>query len=154
MNEEKSALIKELTATFHLFAKMEWRKQSVEGMKSSEVRVLGCLKMLAAEGYDGVNISDISKKLYVTSPTITQMVNSLMNEGYVERYNDCRDKRITLIRLTSKGEDAAQKALDQYRCYYSGLIDKLGMEQSKTLIALLNQVYEYTFEVRPSTTVE
>ncbi|WP_068774959.1 MarR family winged helix-turn-helix transcriptional regulator [Paenibacillus sp. FJAT-26967] len=148
MNEDRSSLVKEMIETFTLFAKAEWRKQSVSGIKSSEVRVLLCLKMLNEENDHGVNISDISKRLSVTSPTITQMIKSLINGGYVERYNDAKDKRITLLRLTDKGAEAAMKASERYLLYFSSLIERLGEEQSKTLIYLLNEMYSHSQEIR------
>jgi len=135
--------------TFEKFAKTEWRKQTSFGIKSSEVRVLVCIKMLAAENDHGVNISDISKKLAVTSPTVTQMVKHLIQEGFVERAADSRDKRISLLRLTEKGELVAQKAFERFKSTFYGLIETLGEKQSKELIVLLNQVYQYFHQLEP-----
>lgn len=140
------ALVNEMMETFQRFARAEWRKQSVSGIKSSEVRVLICLKVLINESDRGVNITDLSRKLSITSPSITQMIKNLMTDGFVERYNDPRDKRITLIRLTEKGECVAQKSYEKYMFYFSGLIERLGEEQSRTLIASLSEVYSYTHE--------
>jgi DNA-binding MarR family transcriptional regulator len=147
MNEQLPSLVKEMTETFERFGRAEWRKQTVFGIKSSEVRVLLCLKLLTNENDHGINISDISKKLSVTSPTVTQMVKNLIAAGFVERFNDSKDKRITLIRLTDKGEKVAQKATERFKIIFSGLVEKLGEEQSKTLIVLLNQVYNHLREV-------
>ncbi|MBW7457760.1 MarR family winged helix-turn-helix transcriptional regulator [Paenibacillus sepulcri] len=141
--EHLSPLVKEMRETFERFARAEWRKQTSFGIKSSEIRVLLCIKVLAAENGHGVNISDISRKLDVTSPTVTQMVKHLIHEGYVERAADPRDKRISLLGLTDKGDAAAQKAYERFTTIFSGLIETLGEEQSKTLVSLLNQVYQY-----------
>lgn len=146
MAEEMTPLVKEMTEAFQQFAKAEWRKQNVSGLKSSEVRVLFCLKVLSDQNDNGVKISDISKRLSVTSPTVTQMINHLMAASYVERYNDPGDKRITLLRLTDKGEAVAKKASERFTAMFTGLIETLGEEQSKTLIILLNQVYGYFHE--------
>lgn len=148
--ENASSLEQKMIETFILFSKSEWREQSVNGLKSSEVRVLLCLKKLSEENDYGVKISDISKRLFVTSPTVTQITKNLFIEGYVERYNDTRDKRITLIRFTDKGAAAAERASEQFKYYFSSLIEKLGEEESKTLIALLNQVYSHFQEFRAS----
>lgn len=145
-----SSLEQEMIETFRLFSKAEWREHSIDGLKSSEVRVLLCLKFLSEENDDGVNISDISKRLSVTSPTVTQIIKNLSIEGYVERYNDARDKRITLIRSTDTGTDIAERAAQRYRSYFSGLIKKLGEEKSEMLIVLLNQAFSHFQEFRPS----
>ncbi len=147
MDEEISSIMKEMTETFERFGKAAWRKQTVYGMKSSEIRVLLCLHQLTNESDHGVNISDISKRLSVTSPTVTQMIKNVIAAGLVERFNDSTDKRITLLRLTSKGEVVVQKATERYQFLFSGLIEKLGEEQSRTLIMLLNEVYNHFYEV-------
>ncbi|SFK96124.1 DNA-binding transcriptional regulator, MarR family [Paenibacillus sp. 1_12] len=146
MAEEMASIVKEMSETFERFGKTAWRKQTVNGIKSSEIRVLLCLNLLTNESDHGVNISDISKRLSVTSPTVTQMIKNLIAAGLVERFNDATDKRITLLRLTGKGEVVAQKATERYQFIFSGLIEKLGEEQSRTLILLLNEVYNHFYE--------
>ncbi|MBP1988719.1 MarR family winged helix-turn-helix transcriptional regulator [Paenibacillus eucommiae] len=143
MNNEMSSLEKKLTETFELFLRADWRKKQTTSIRPSEVRVLLCVKNLSDQTDDGVSISDISKRLAVTSPTVTQMVKQLIKFGYVESFNDPKDKRITLLRMTESGKALAQKALERYKILFSGLVEKLGEEQSETLIDLLNQVYVY-----------
>ncbi|BBI36436.1 MarR family winged helix-turn-helix transcriptional regulator [Cohnella abietis] len=143
MQEDKSTIVKEMMDSFQQFSRAEWRKQPIDGIKPSEVRVLLCIKVLTEQSDQGVNISDISRRLSVTSPTVTQMIKQLMSDGCVERYNDSKDKRITLLRLTEKGEDIAQKALKRFTVIFTGLAEKLGEEQSQALTGLLNQVYSY-----------
>ncbi|WP_188994138.1 MarR family winged helix-turn-helix transcriptional regulator [Paenibacillus nasutitermitis] len=135
--------------TFELFAKSEWRKQTSFGIKSSEIRVLVCIRVLSTENDHGVNISDISKKLAVTSPTVTQMVKHLIHEGFVQRAADSRDKRISLLRLTDKGELVAEKAFERFKTIFYGLIETIGEKESKELITLLNQVYQYFRQLDP-----
>jgi DNA-binding MarR family transcriptional regulator len=135
--------VKRMGETFERFVKADWRKQSKWGIKPSEVRVLLSIKEISRESLHGVNISQISKMLFVTSPTVTQMVKSLSSSGLIERSIDSLDRRIADIRLTEKGEIIAQKAMDRYNRILSGLIKTLGKEKSETLNALLNEAYIY-----------
>lgn len=147
MNHEvNDDVTKRMADTFEKFIKADWRKQSKWGIKSSEVRVLLCIKKLSLENQDGVNISQISKMLIVTSPTVTQMIKSLSNNGFVARSIDSLDRRVAVIKLTEKGEMIAQKAKDHYKIIFSGLVKSLGREKSETLDALLNEVYIYFVE--------
>jgi DNA-binding MarR family transcriptional regulator len=147
MNEEVNVDVKRMMETFERFFKADWRKQTLMGIKPSEARVLLSIKSLSNNSQHGVNVSEISKKLGVTSPTITQIIKSLYNHGCIERTKDLIDRRIADIKLTDQGEQLAEKIMVRYRVIFSGLIDSLGKQQSDTLIILLNQVYSYFDEV-------
>jgi DNA-binding MarR family transcriptional regulator len=144
MNEDKYEHIDDLMEAFQQFARMNWRKTTLWGLKPSEIRVLVSIKKgMELEGNKGRTVSDISKLLKVTSPTVTQMVNSLIAQGYAVRTPDAQDRRISDITLTDKGAQLADMAAAKSRETFQGMIDHLGKERSETLSELLNGVYEY-----------
>jgi DNA-binding MarR family transcriptional regulator len=147
MDLEASDEVRRLLATFQKFAKAEWSKHSILGIKPSEIRVLLCIKDISKEGKQRVTVSEISKKLFITSPSVTQIIKSLSTIGYIERSVDTKDRRIADIKLTNTGEQIVQKAREFIITNYSGLLEALGKEKSETLITLLDQVYVY-FEAR------
>lgn len=141
---DKYENLEHLIDIFQRFGKAVWRRKSILGLKASEARVLICVKKGSEfKETKGVTVSYISKRLDVTSPTVTQMINSLIEGGYVYRESDAKDRRITEIRLTEQGEQFAQAAQQHYRDTFKGMIDYLGKEQSDQLITLLSQVSEY-----------
>ncbi|MEX2415753.1 MAG: MarR family transcriptional regulator [Paenibacillaceae bacterium] len=135
--------VRRLVNTFEKFAKADWHKQSVFGIKPSEIKMLLRIKDLSLQNDHGVTISDISKSLSVTSPTVTQMIKNLNSNGYIERAIDVNDRRIADIKLTAKGEEIVNQMRKRIISIYSGLIETLGKEQSESLINLLEQVYDY-----------
>ncbi|WP_051250731.1 MarR family winged helix-turn-helix transcriptional regulator [Paenibacillus harenae] len=143
MSEDKYEKVGELMEVFQKFAKADWRKKTMWGLKASEIRVLTTVKKGNDKGSSVMTISEISRTLQVTSPTVTQMVNSLIASGYVERSSDPNDRRITEIRLTEKGDKLAQKAVMRYHELFKGIIDELDKERSDQLVSLLNQVFLY-----------
>jgi DNA-binding MarR family transcriptional regulator len=144
MNEEKYEHIDALMEAFQQFARMNWRKTTLWGLKPSEIRVLVSIKKgMENEDRKGRTVSDISKLLKVTSPTVTQMVNSLIAQGYAVRTTDVQDRRISDITLTDKGVQLAEMAVAKSRETFQGMIDHLGKERSEILSELLNGVYEY-----------
>jgi len=60
--------------------------------------VLGSLKR-----YGILSMSDIGKCLSMPKPHITVIVDKLIEEGYVERQSDPKDRRIVNILLSDKG---------------------------------------------------
>ncbi|MBW7473893.1 MarR family transcriptional regulator [Paenibacillus oenotherae] len=149
MVNETSSIAKEMAEAMEMFFKMDWRKRRACGTRPSELRVLFCIQSLCNQGRHEVSISDISKRLCVTSPTVTQLIKQLIKAGYVQSYDDANDKRMTLLRLTSSGEAVVKQALEQHLLHMGGLVDRLGEEQSEAFIALLRQVMLYFSEIKP-----
>lgn len=144
MNEDKYDNVADLIDVFQRFARADWRKKTMwGGLKASEIRMLVCVKQSNDKGETGTTVTEISKRLEVTSPTVTQMLNSLIAAGCVIRTTDKTDRRITEITLTDKGDQIATKAIDRFQSVFKGIIDELGKEQSDQLILMLNQVFQY-----------
>jgi DNA-binding MarR family transcriptional regulator len=77
---------------------------------------------------DTVNISDISRSLGMSLQSATNLIFRLEQLGYLERFKNDRDKRVSDVRLTAKGK----KRLSLFR---TGEIDTV-----KTLLDRLNPV--------------
>lgn len=132
-----------LLRAFMQFHRAEWHEHSIAGCKPSEIRVLFCIKKGISSDTPVIKVSEISKLLQVTSPTVTQLLKGLETNGLIERHNDSTDRRAVGITLTKKGEMVTQRAMDAFHASLHGLIDYLGEEQSEQLADLLLKVSRY-----------
>jgi DNA-binding MarR family transcriptional regulator len=144
MDTCENATVHKLLASFGQFSRVAWR-QSVGGYKRSEIGVLFCIKESwgASAGAARLKVSEISKKMQVTSPTVTQLVKGLEAHGLVERHIDPCDRRAVYIVLTEKGETVAQKAGEAFFASFRGLVEYLGEEQSNQFAELLSRAFQY-----------
>ncbi len=78
---------------------------SVEGW-----RVLGVLR-----GGDGFTMSDIAAAMSVAPPTLTRIVDKLVDGGFVLRRVDAMDRRRVLVYLSAKGKTKVRKLTRQER---------------------------------------
>ncbi len=111
--------------------------QRISGGKPSEMAILFMLSRFAQKGATTMKISDISKHMHVTMPTITQLLKSLEMNGMIERKKDPEDKRSFGIQMTAKGIETAQQAEIIFMTGFQRLADYLGEEQSQQLAELL-----------------
>ncbi|MBB6669540.1 MarR family winged helix-turn-helix transcriptional regulator [Cohnella nanjingensis] len=133
-----------LMGQFSQLAKLDWHKLTKWQLKASEVRVLVAIKEdVDPEDGNGITVTALSKRLKVTSPTVTQMINNLIRLGYVSRSAHPSDRRITELSLTAKGDEIAREASEAFTRMFQGFIDFLGKEQSEQLIRLLGQTFVY-----------
>ncbi|MEH6941004.1 MarR family winged helix-turn-helix transcriptional regulator [Bacillus sp. JJ722] len=133
----------ELIQAFLQFKKLDWQRKSITGNNPSEIRVLLCISNEAESSLNEIKVSEISKHLKVSTPSITQLLNKLEKDGLIKRRMDERDRRVVLVKLTSQGDVVAQEARDHFIQLFSDLTDHLGLEDSKELVRLLSNVYTF-----------
>ncbi len=118
----------------------------MSGCKMSEIGVLVLISKETKSGSRTMKVSEISKMMHVTSPSITQVLKGLEAHGLVERHVDPTDRRTVGIALTELGEEVAQKAHEAFLTFFHGLVDYLGEEQSNQLASLLSKAFRYVHE--------
>jgi DNA-binding MarR family transcriptional regulator len=131
-----------LFRAFMQFHRAEWHEPTIAGCRPSEIKVLFCIRR-GAMCDAPVKVSDISKQLHVTSPTVTQLLKGLEADGLIERHNDPADRRSVGLTLTKQGEHVTQLAAQAFSSSLHGLIEYLGEEDSNQLADLLFKVFRY-----------
>jgi DNA-binding MarR family transcriptional regulator len=117
--------------------------QHLAGCKMSEIGVLCMISKGTKSGAREMKVSEISKMMHVTSPSITQVLKGLEANGLVERHIDPTDRRSVGIALTERGKEVAQKAEEAFLISFHGLVEYLGEEQSNELASLLSRAFRY-----------
>jgi len=135
--------VQKLLRAFMQLRNIEWHQRLIAGRTLSEIRVLFCIQKVTKPDTSEMKVSEISKHLHVTSPTITQLLKGLEANGLVERRIDPTDRRAVGITLTKKGEMITQQAAEAFSASFEGLIEYLGEEQSNQLAELLSRVFRY-----------
>jgi len=128
------------------FKRLGWHQHSIAGCTPSEIRVLICIKKSGAHLLQPMTVSEISKRLLVTPPSITQILNTLESRGLIERHIDRADRRVIMVTLTEQGEQVARQAEEAFSEVMKGLINYLGEDQSNQLADLLFKVFRYFSE--------
>src|SRR5712692_5795900 len=143
MDQTATATEQKLIGALMQFKRLGWHQQSIAGCKPSEIRILFCIKKGTSLNSPEMKVSEISKRMHVTSPTVTQLLNGLEAHGFIERHIDPIDRRAVGVKLTRKGEIVAQQAADAFAASMRGLIEYLGEEQSNQLVDLLSKAFRY-----------
>lgn len=146
IGQEISPMVQKLMRAFMQLNRPPWHQRTVAGCKPSEIRMLFCIKRGMRPGATEMKVSEISKLLHVTSPTVTQVLKGLEGNGLIERRIDSVDRRAVGIRLTEKGEEVTRQAMCSLASKLQGLIDYLGEEESNQLIEQLSKVFRYFSE--------
>lgn len=100
-------------------------------------RVLGSLR-----SGDGFTMSDIALALTIPPPTLTRIVDKLVDGGFVVRRVDAMDRRRVLIYLSARGKTKVRKLVRQEGLVKAALIDEFGEDTAVHLIRTLARVTE------------
>ena len=76
----------------------------------------------------------------MTSGTMTNRVDRLVDRGLVDRLPDPHDRRGVLVRLTTVGRDRVDAALADLLAREQGQLSGLGRQERKQLVVLLRQL--------------
>ena len=88
-------------------------------------------------GEEGISQVDISKKLIVSAPNMTRLLDKLEKEKLIERFTQEGDRRVKLIKITEKGSRLLDDAWPGYTTKLKGLMAEVSQGDQKELSRLL-----------------
>lgn len=109
------------------------------GITSPLYNVLRILKGKYPEGYPRC---DIISRMMDQAPDVTRLIDKLLKDGYVERFESESDRRLSLTRITQKGVALLDKIKPELDQMHRLISDNLTKEERKELSLLLEKIYE------------
>jgi DNA-binding MarR family transcriptional regulator len=98
----------------------------------------GVLMRLYHHGDCGV--SALSKPFGITLPAASQLVEKLVQEGYVERTESSQDRRVKQLALTSQGRALVRDSMDARLDWTRELSANLGPERRESIAQALAEL--------------
>ncbi|MCR4750115.1 MAG: MarR family transcriptional regulator [Lachnospiraceae bacterium] len=87
-----------------------------------------------------VNMSEIAEYIHVPLNTATGIVSRMEKSGLVERMRSEQDKRIVLIRFSSKGLAQFNRLIGQLMGYMADILSEFSPEEMKLLESMMSKV--------------
>ena len=130
-----------LTALFR-FLRTPWHVVSAPGLSRAETGILITIERAAKHG-NTLRVSDLSRMMRVSPPTISQQLNNLESQGFVIRTQAKEDKRAVNLTLSDKGREALIQQRADMELNISQLADHLGKEDTELFINLLTRTSDF-----------
>ena len=128
------------------FKKLHLKNKPQHGLYSSEIHMLFIIRQLTKGNPKGIKVTDISKSLNVSPPTVTQKITSLEKKGFINRIHSKKDRRTVLISISEEAKELIETMQYEFLQQCIGLAEYLGINESKKLHSLLNKTYRYFSE--------
>jgi DNA-binding MarR family transcriptional regulator len=131
-------VLRPLVEAFYAFLAKDDRHVRVLGLTLSQFDVIATLG-----DTKGMTCKQLSEETLVTKGTLTGVLDRLESKGLIERVPSEKDRRVTMIRLTPKGEKKFQEVFPTHVYYIKPFFERaLSPAEMKTLRELLLRLKE------------
>ncbi len=86
--------------------------------------------------------SEIAKRACLLMPSLTRIIQTLCENGYVTRTRDTKDRRRQIINITKAGQTLIEDNMVESRNISDSLEDRFGRQNVAQLLDLLNALDE------------
>jgi len=135
---EKYKKAQRLDIALQNFRKSGVYKRNSNTLTDADLAVLFTIKF--AEDNIKIKLTDIANKLELTLPAVTHKVNDLEERGLLVKKVSTNDRRVVNLELTTDAKKELDSIVDSYYNPLFILMDRLGKEDSKTLLKILDKV--------------
>jgi len=87
-------------------------------------------------------MSEVSERFDISAAAASQLVDKLVQAGYLERAEDPSDRRAKLLTLSAKGEELVQQGTEERYRWMDDLTSKLSTEEQIKVVEALNILTE------------
>ena len=130
-----------LASTMPVFAKAFLKHQISDIYKGKITPVqFVVLDFLNKQGES--KMKEIATFMGVSMATTTGVVERLVRDGYAQRLNDAKDRRIVRARLTVKGRTFIQKIYQKRREMIINLFGKVSRQDRESYLRILTKIKE------------
>jgi DNA-binding MarR family transcriptional regulator len=105
-DKKLESIVDDLHSSFHLLFRRVAREdnaRSAKGFDPSRFVLAAVMK------HGPIRMSEIGKRMDISKPYMTALVDKLIREGLVERMPDARDRRVINVAITRAGRDALKE---------------------------------------------
>ena len=104
--------------------------------------------------YDGASLSMVAEHLDLSLPTVSRMINGLVQRGYLQRKSSEDDRRHVSLSLRAKGQEIMREARQATQQYLSERFENLTDEQRQALVAAMQALREVFQQDMPHPVME
>ncbi|NQU86286.1 MAG: MarR family transcriptional regulator [Mariniphaga sp.] len=106
-------------------------------LRDLTIKQLLCIQLI--EKFHNPTLTELSKKLKITKPSVTAIIEKLEYKGYIKKVKSDTDRRSAHVHLTNKGEKAGRLHTEVHNQFAKLLTQNLVNSEKEILIVLLNK---------------
>jgi DNA-binding MarR family transcriptional regulator len=142
--EDWNSVLKRIMTSYNNISKAINPKGLLQiNLTSAQIKLLTCFS-----DKDELTMTELSRNLSVSMPTMTAMVDRLVNSKMIERERSSVDRRVVKVRLTAAGEILLKKLIRIRRKEMEKILMNLSEEEMKTYLTSIEAVAQLLTKAR------
>lgn len=133
--EELIYVIQSITRNIRELKEKEIENMELQDFSFSYFRYIEAVNMLEKPTF-----VELTMKMGLSKPTVTIMVNKLIDKGFIQKTKSPEDGRIYYLSLTAKGKEIIDSYNDIYKKYTEQIADRFNKKEMDILISLLKRM--------------
>lgn len=93
-----------------------------------------------------LDASEVAERAFILAPSLTRMIRSLEERGFISKHKDKGDGRRVLLKIAPAGEAIIRDVLPDSRKIYEQLEARYGRERLENLVELLDELASFRNE--------
>jgi len=139
-------MTEELLTTIKKWVDLTFQK-SIGGMlkftKENNLTMSQIAVLMRLYRKDNCKVSDIGENMGISNAAASQLLDRMVQLGFIERSVDSNDRRIKNLNLTQKGLKMLNESFRASKEWFEELISKLNDNEMKETITVLNRLINY-----------
>ena len=130
-------------------AAMQFRKLHLKGtlfnISHSEYCTLKTINICAKEckkKNEQVKVSMLSERMHMNNTAVSRSLKALESQELIERNVSTKDRRVTYVSLTDKGQKLIHKIEKAVEKYQEAVFSQIDTQQVDMIVDFLNELYE------------
>lgn len=93
-------------------------------------------------------MSVISSKLNMEKGSFTPVANHLIEQGYIEKIPDSKDKRVYNLRLLENGESLTNEVIKKHNIFVKKMLEQLSEDEKKSYFEAIELINDLTLRMQ------
>lgn len=131
-------LLVELFNYILLLEERNLKKNGLKGLSINEVHIIEAIKKTETP-----SMSEVANRLMITPSTLSTSVNRLIQKGFVKSERSKVDRRVVLLSLTEKGQEAFRIHEEFHKKMINQILIQTNFNEDELLIQSLKNLMEF-----------
>ncbi|HZW83419.1 MAG TPA: MarR family transcriptional regulator [Candidatus Deferrimicrobium sp.] len=88
-----------------------------------------------------ITMGELCQKLFLACSTVTDLIDRMEKNGYVERFKDSKDRRVIRLRVLPAGIAVYEDVIKNRKTYLKTVLAQISDEQQQNLVASLESLH-------------
>ncbi|NQV04068.1 MAG: MarR family transcriptional regulator [Candidatus Omnitrophica bacterium] len=134
------ATIDELTREISVMVPKLMKGARSSFLAKSNISTAQMIMLVSIHDHGQCKLKTLAKERGISPPTATGLIDRLLRAGYVKRGSDPEDRRVVMVSLTKKGENAVQDFLSTVRKRWKNILIHLTSKEQHQYLNIVKKI--------------